>query len=200
MMESESCYFCTRRAYYLLEFSLKLNKFAFEQYRYLQGQYQKIIKRFEEEDSSAFLREQIEWLGRKSNEIDDITKEEADRLIERVSKILEDVVGKVLTKKENLELRDNIREDLKELLTITLENSQDIKLKKELRAKIGEFGKSSISKKDDSSSSNPRILTVDRFNTVTEILGLGYKMEPKEDKESGTYCRIIKCDSPKKEP
>ena len=192
MVESESCYYGVRRAYYLLEYLIKLNKFAFEQYRYLKRQYNKIIGRFKEEDSSAFIREQMKWLGKGSEEIEKLVKEESERLYERITKILEEYTGKKLTKEQNIELRDSIRGDLKEFLTIKTDG--DEQLKEKYRMEINELGKTGKPKSDDSSA-KPRPLTADKFNKIATFLELKFKM--KELKESDTYCMITKIDSQK---
>lgn len=197
IMESDMNYFFAKRAYYLLWDSLRLNEFAFEQFRYLHKNYKKIIERFKNEDSYAFVREQLEWLGKEREYINKMTQSQTDRLIKRVSDVIEDYINKGdLTEEENIDLRDSIKEDLKELIEIKLNEKKDEKLEKDFKNDIKELGQPGRGKKDP--SKNHRPLTCERFHKIAGLIELKYKMLPPTEKEKEGhefYCRISKIEN-----
>lgn len=171
LMESENTYFCAQNLCYVKKGFLKLNPFAFEQCRYLQRYYNHLIKRFREEGSSAFVREQLEWLGKDKKYIDEVVRSQEEKLKKSICEELDKCINKKMSKEENLELRESIRDHIKSLLEKRLEDdSIDEMLKEEIKVNIKEFGKSS--KSNDNDPKNERPLTSERFNIIVKILDL----------------------------
>lgn len=162
---------CFRRICYInknhpeISSPIILNKFSYEQYDYLKNNYREIIKRFDDEDEYAFIRQQAEWIG--INNIEEIINMNRNSLMDNVKNIIDKYTGEELSTEKDIELREMIRKDLRTLLKeceAYVHNPED----EGIRKHILDLGK----------KSNPkRHFTKKRFNSIMSILDMGYKME-----------------------
>ena len=198
IMESENLYSCAQNVCYVWQGILKLNNFSFEQYRYLMEHYSKIIKRFENEGMYAFVKEQMEWIGKGEDEINEIAQSQKERLLKWICDSMEKYIDVNMDKEVNITFRDSIRDHLRDLLEIKMEETENNEAIERIKKNIDELRKSGRSK--NNSPGNNRTLAPDKFNDIMDILELKYKMEKsneiKDIAEGGdTYCRIIKCNN-----
>lgn len=162
MLESSACYQCAKNVCLVRQDSLAFSDLAIAQYDYLYGYYQRIFERFEKEGGSAFLREQLEWMGRENlEEIKDLTKTLSDRICE----IIDEYKGRELSRKDNDEMREKARGYICQALECCEHKESSSGDVKKL---IGEIKKKS---KDQ-----PRPISEGNFNKIMELLNLGYQM------------------------
>lgn len=163
---------CFRRICYIKEDlyeygSMILNKFSYEQYEYLRHNYMDIIKRFDDEDEYAFIRQQAEWIG--INNIEEIINTQRTSLKDKVKNIIDEYTGEKLTPEKNVELREKIRIDLRTLL----EECETYDPEDEyMKNTIKDLGK--ISNKEDE---KPRKMSKKRFNWIMSKLAMEYRIE-----------------------
>lgn len=106
ILESTACYQCAKNVCLVRQGSLALSDLAIAQYDYLYGYYQRVIERFEKEGGSAFLKEQLEWMGRENaEEIKNLTK----TLSDRICIIIDEYKDRDLNREDNDEMREKIR-------------------------------------------------------------------------------------------
>lgn len=95
---------------------LYLNRLSMKNLENLDSYYNRILKRFDEEGEDAFLREQLEWLGKTSEEIDDIIKNSKISLLNKyhadVVKKIEAKLNKKMKKKENADFKETIKKEV----------------------------------------------------------------------------------------
>ena len=121
--------------------------------------YKGLISRFEREGENAFIMTQLEWLGKKKDDIyciDDGSEKEIYR--QKLIKKLDKWVEREFSDEENKNnFLPEIREELRKLLKLYKpENSKKL---------------------DDSVRKNDRIISVDTFNTLMDIFSLEYRMQ-----------------------
>jgi len=163
ILESNEFYQCARNICFVKQGSLMFSDLAIAQYGYLYDYYEGMLESFEKEGGNAFLRKQLEWLGRENieEEIKRLTKTVEDR----ICKIIDEYKGRSLSKDDNDEMREKIRAYLCQALECLGHNesrAQDIK------NLIREFKKKS--------NGEPRPISKENFNKTMEILNLGYHM------------------------
>ncbi len=78
--------------------------------------YNKLLERFDEDIDDAFVREQLEWLGKMSAEIDEIIKNSFTSKLEKykadVIDKINQVVGHKMSKQENIAFKKTIKDKL----------------------------------------------------------------------------------------
>ena len=120
--------------------------------------YKTLISRFESEGENAFIKTQMEWLGKSEDDlicIDDGSEKEIYR--QKLIKKLDEWVGRDFSDEENKkEFLPSIREEVRKLLK--LYNPEDRK------------------KLDENVRKNDRVISLDTFNGLMGIFSLGYKM------------------------
>lgn len=93
-----------------------LNRLSVKNLENLDTFYLKIIKRFDEEGENAFLREQLEWVGKTPEEIDDIIKNSSISTLEKyhndADKKIRIFLNKKMTKSENIDLKTKIKKEI----------------------------------------------------------------------------------------
>lgn len=93
-----------------------LNRLSVKNLENLDIFYLKIIKRFDEEGENAFLREQLEWIGKTPEEIDDIIKNSSISTLEKYHNDADKKIGrasnKKMTKSENIDLKIKIKKEI----------------------------------------------------------------------------------------
>ncbi len=116
---------------------LYINPLSVRNLEYLCGYYEQVIEEYErrDNDKDSFVRRQLSWLGKSDEEIDDIIRKaewsEADAYIDSIKKALngdivddegkpvKSILGKPLTKEQNIEFRDKyLRKDILKLLKL----------------------------------------------------------------------------------
>ncbi len=121
--------------------------------------YKNLISRFKLEGEDAFLNLQMEWLGKNKDElycIDDGSEKEIYR--QKLIKKLDKWVEREFSDEENMkEFLPSIREEVRKLLKL--------------------YDPDDRKKLDDSVRKNDRVISVDTFNRLMDIFGLGYMMQ-----------------------
>lgn len=95
---------------------LYVNQLSVENYKKLHDYYNKVLHRFKEEGDDAFVREQLEWLGKTSAEIDEIIKNSSTSILEKykadVIDKMNQIVGREMSKQENIAFKKTIKDKL----------------------------------------------------------------------------------------
>lgn len=155
-----------------------LSHLSVEQCDYLYDFYDSIIKKFDVEGESAFVKEQVQWLGYTGEEQDQYVKKLMETIKEKICRILDTYVDKEMNKEMNLIMREELRENFIKLLKSCSEHESE-----EVKSLVVELKKASgVGKK------NPRTIAEEKFNQIMEILKLKYKME----KPTGSIFKITK--------
>ncbi len=160
VMRSRSSYECARDTCFVKQGKLELNQLAAEQFAYLLEHYEKIINRFKNDGGNAFILEQLEWL--KVEDAEELTRRLTMPLREKICEVLDKYINKELTKDENIEMREQIRWDLRTYLRSCPEHAE-----KEVEGLIGEMG----------ISSKERPFAYTMFNSIMKELKLDYRMK-----------------------
>lgn len=159
IMKSEFSYQCARKLCFVKGTSLIFNELAVKQWDYLYQYYQKMVDRFEYEGGTAFLKEQLEWIGCKN--VEEKCKELMQSLLGKMREVIENYKGKVLSEEDRKAVREKIRLDIVRILK-SCDVSEE-KDKKVIKGLIEEYSK----------SSDNRPLTK-KFNDVMKFIGLNY--------------------------
>ncbi len=139
IMKSEFSYQCARKLCFVKEASLIFNELAVKQWDYLYQYYQKIVDRFECEGGTAFLKEQLEWIGCKN--IEEECKKLMQSLLGKMCEVIENYKGKVLSEEDRKAVREKIRLDIVRILK-SCDVSEE-KDKKVIKGLIEEYSESS---------------------------------------------------------
>ena len=152
----------------MLSTRLHLNLLSVQNLMNLNHFYEKIIKRFKEEGEDAFLREQLEWLGIESDKINTVIQESKMSRFKNSMRIVncafEAQVDKTMSKADNSDFKDSIKDDLK----VLCEEIPDETKKKTVM---------------DVLKRNKNVLSKPNIETLREYFDFPYKMEVKD----GTY-------------
>lgn len=128
-MKNSEVYENIKASFLYLNGILCLNMLAFKNLENLSQYYTRIIKDFELYGKNAFLREQLRWLGKSDQEIENLVKELNFTLTEKsrqnVIKKLKKNVDIEMTEKEVKKLKIEIRDDLKVLIESVDDNKDD---------------------------------------------------------------------------
>ena len=162
ILESNVFLQCVKNICYVDQRKVVFSKLAIAQYDYLYKYYKGMVERFEKEGGTAFLREQLEWLGRKEaeQEIKELTK----TLFDQISKIIEEYKNRELNAEENKEMRERIKSYISQVIGCCADHESY--LDEEIKSIMKELGK----------PSNERTLSNKNFNKIMEILNLNYQM------------------------
>ncbi len=139
IMKSEFSYQCARKLCFVKEASLIFNELAVKQWDYLYQYYHKIVDRFECEGGTAFLKEQLEWIGCKN--IEEECKKLMQSLLGKMCEVIENYKGKVLSEEDRKAVREKIRLDIVRILK-SCDVSEE-KDKKVIKGLIEEYSESS---------------------------------------------------------
>lgn len=163
ILESDVFYQWAKNFCYVSQGTVDFSKLAIVQCDYLCRYYKRIVEKFEKEGSTAFLGEQLEWLGHENveKEIKELTK----TLSDRISEIIDEYKGRELSREDNDEMREKARGYICQALGCHEHNESNSEDVKKL---IGEFKKKS--------NDEPRPISEGNFNKTMEILNLGYQM------------------------
>ena len=144
---------------------LHLNVLSLQNLKNLKEFYEKIIHRFDTEGEDAFLREQLEWLEINADEINRIIQESKISRLEKSFKIVKEAfeaqVDKPMSKADNSDFKDSIKENMK----VLCEEIQDEKMKKTLM---------------DVLRKNKNVLSKPNIETLRKYFDFPYEMEVKE--------------------
>lgn len=95
---------------------LQLNPLSVCQMDHLKQFYNQIMDKFELEGEDAFVREQLRWLGKKEQEIENIISENKvtaeERSRKEVCRLFEEVIDKPLKEKDAIVFKGKVRENL----------------------------------------------------------------------------------------
>lgn len=162
ILESNVFLQCVKNICYVDQRKVVFSKLAIAQYDYLYKYYKGMVERFEKEGGTAFLREQLEWLGRKEaeQEIKELTK----TLFDQISKIIEEYKNRELNAEENKEMRERIKSYISQVIGCCADHESYPD--EEIKSIMKELGK----------PSNERTLSNKNFNKIMEILNLNYQM------------------------
>ncbi len=161
IMRSRLSYECARDTCFVKQGKLELNQLAAEQFDYLFEHYKKIINRFEADGGNAFILEQLEWL--KVENAEKLARRLTMPLREKICEVLDKYINKELTTDENIEMREQIRWDLRTCLESCPKHNEE-----EVRLHIKDMVKKSNVEKTFSEK---------RFNAIMEVLEFEYRMK-----------------------
>lgn len=161
MMKYKRIYQSIRKICYLLNGAFAINTFAIVRYGDLKRNYKVLMEELES-DQNAFLRKQVEWLGKSIEDIQQIVKETEEtreqRHIQILSEELKKIENKSLTSEENIEFKKKIQGSLIFFAEKYLQGEQK---KNDLK----NFKDSSIT------------LTKDKFNNLMKCAKLPYELK-----------------------
>lgn len=103
----------------------KLNPFSFYNLENLNRFYNRIIERFLKEGENAFLYEQLEWLGKKEDEIHTIIRKSKEERISRSKRVLEQVFKENLDKPMDERKSKKFKKEIKDVLRILYSEIKD---------------------------------------------------------------------------
>lgn len=116
MMCNEVSFENIKCSFYACNGCLVLNPLSFRNFENLNQFYTQLISEFESYGENAFLRKQLQWLGKAHKEIEEIISNAYENLNnrtrERILKELQEVVDKELTKEDFIEFKLKIKSDL----------------------------------------------------------------------------------------
>lgn len=137
-----------------------INSFAINRYKFLIGYYHEILEELECDDN-AFIKRQLSWIGKDFNgdQINNLFSDEVKICQESLIKKINKVIGKELSKQENLDLKKDIKRDIDILLKIYKPDNEN------------------ISKYIKYFSDKNSTISKDTFNNIMEILKLDYHMD-----------------------
>lgn len=96
--------------------TLYLNSLAMKNIENLQAYYSEIIKKFENDETNAFIREQLCWLGKEDEEVDKIIEGEIKEFYKEVKMKIDARLNKPMLKQEMNDFHKEIRIKLLEIL------------------------------------------------------------------------------------
>ncbi|WP_287715045.1 DEAD/DEAH box helicase [Blautia sp.] len=143
-----------------------VNQFSLHRYRELRMYYYEMREKLKE-DPDAFLKEQMNWIGRENVCIEDMAKEEAEIHREKIKNTIDGLFSKErklaeLDKQQNIKLKITLREDLKFFYMICGHEGCESKMKQ-----LGQ---------------NDRPISHDEFNFLMDIAELPYTMNKNEQR------------------
>lgn len=152
--------------------TLQMNRLSIEQYDVLENYYKDLLERFDKEGQNAFLYVQGEWIGVDRETIEELAQDRIEKHIaearEKIKEVLNYWVDKDMSKEDALQMKNNIRKPLAEILDYeTNIRPMDEEIKK---------CRSGLDKND-------RPISKSDFNQITNYLKLEYTME----KENGQF-------------
>ncbi|MDD7637866.1 MAG: DEAD/DEAH box helicase family protein [Clostridiales bacterium] len=165
MADNELDYADVMKVFRVYEGVLLLNLVAFEHLEHLRDCYIKTMKRFDEEGEDAFVKEQLEWLGKTTIEVEKIVNDskysqlEKDR--ERVIEAIRQKIDKPMDMYTIAMFKMSIREELKRLVE---EIECDEKKKKALKDDLGK---------------TKRPLSAPQMKLLKEYCGIPYEIKVK---------------------
>lgn len=157
-----------------------MNALAFKNLSNLNEYYREMIGKFDEYGENAFLREQLRWLGKSDQKREDLVEELNLPLIEKSRKnVIERLTkeeGKKLTIEEYINLHNEIRKDIKILISNVDESIKD-------RKKYG-----------NACDKNDRAISEGYMKFLNEYCGIPFSVlkEKHQEKEKVLYLYIIK--------
>ncbi len=115
-----------KKVFCLVGTTLQLNLLSYQHLINLAYIYREMIGKYQNEGETAFLREQLRWLGKEESEINDILKNISDTAKEKARKeiieAMEKIEGKPLSHDECVKFKNSISEHLK-VIVGALDNS-----------------------------------------------------------------------------
>lgn len=170
VMSDKRAYGFANQTLYTINGAFAWNEWSTYKVEKLDEYYERLIQRFDEEGDAAFLHEQAEWLGFSADQINmDFMGEKERKLTEKVNAVLQKYCDNELNRDEYSGLVNNIREDLKELLSMNKDKGQEVE------------------KIVNMLNKNDRIISEESFAKIGTYIKLDYVMEKKD---KSTYCII----------
>lgn len=119
MIQEDSVYNAMKEFTYSYQGIMANNRFSVQRLHNLKEFYQEMNDAMENDDM-AFIRKQIEWLGFKGEDVNQIVNkvevENDERCKGRIIEVLKLYDGKNISREENMEMKKMIKDDLKVLL------------------------------------------------------------------------------------
>ena len=169
MLRNEKMYRAVKSFCYSVGGALAVNYFAISKMINLQGYYQDMIKKIEI-DENAFLKEQLKWIGKDDDDVNEIVQKSATTIEESY--------------------RNDLRSSLEGMFRnneccVMMTNEENIAWKKENKNQIifflkkGKFEEKDISniKKGD------RTISMENFNECMKLAGISYEMKKERGKD-----------------
>lgn len=112
---------------------LMINQFALERIEYLKNFYEEMLEKYDCEGEYAFVKVQLGWIGKNSDEIESIIKSEIKDKLEEAKKIVvskfEEFLGKEMDAGENKEFVKSVKNELLYLIKAAQEREGGGELK-----------------------------------------------------------------------
>lgn len=165
-LNSDQAFKIARGLLYTLGGLFAVNQFSLHRYRDLRIYYSEMREKLKG-DSDAFLKEQMNWIGQENVCIEDMTKEEVESHREKIKNTIDGLFDKErqlaeFDRQQNIELKIELREDLKFFYTKCGHDGSESKMKQ-----LGQ---------------NDRPISPDEFNFLMKIADLPYIMEKNEQR------------------
>lgn len=137
LLDEENVYDKVKVAFYASNGWLLLNFLSVAQIDKLKVFYNDVIENFSSEGEDAFVKEQLRWLGKGEEEIEDMIAQsrvtEEARLREEVCGMINDIIDDQMTKMEAIDFKNRIKDKLLSLVRFCQDSNEKNIVEKSLK-------------------------------------------------------------------
>lgn len=137
LLDEENVYNKVKVAFYASNGWLLLNFLSVAQIDKLKVFYNDVIENFSSEGEDAFVKEQLRWLGKGEEEIEDMIAQsrvtEEARLREEVCGMINDIIDDQMTKMEAIDFKNRIKDKLLSLVRFCQDSNEKNIVEKSLK-------------------------------------------------------------------
>lgn len=180
LLNEEKIYDKIRMAFYSKDGLLLLNSLSVKNMDTLKEFYNSAIAKFEREGEDAFVREQLRWLGKGDEEIEEMIAQskitEETRIRQEVCDMINDIIDDQMTKAKAIDFKNRISDKLLSLIRFCQDSNEKGTVEKSLKK-------------------NDRPISDKNMDYLRENCDLPYVMDVKRNKDDGeTYYTLKKAD------